>query len=415
MRALFTEGSGVANSAKPFCSIRDIYRGSEQVRPIILTFTAHYLPGFKGGGPIRTIASMVEQLGDEFDFHIVTSDRDLGDISPFPSVKTNTWIRHGRAHVFYASNERRARRTLSRSLKDKSVSLIYLNSLFSLRATLFPLLQWRVGLLPAAPVLLAPRGELSPGALGIKALKKKLFLRMARTIGLYKSVVFHSSSELEAKDIRREFPNARVMVAPNLSERGGVLMNAKPLANRDAVLRVAFLSRVSPKKNLLFALRILGSLSTPTTFDIFGIIEDREYWSACERVIETLPNHIQAKFQRELRPEDVEATLAAYDLFLFPTLGENYGHVIREALSAGLPVLTSDQTPWMDLETRNAGAALSLDNPRGFVAWIEKFARLGSAERNKMRESAHAYGNDEEKAAQDRMANQVMMNSVLGL
>jgi hypothetical protein len=42
--------------------------------------------------------------------------------------------------------------------------------------------------------------------------------------------------------------------------------------------------------------------------------------------------------------------LAEYDLFLFPTLGENYGHVISEALASGCPVVISDQTPWRNLE-----------------------------------------------------------------
>lgn len=40
------------------------------MNPTILTFTGHYLPGVNGGGPIRTIISMVEALGDEFDFRI---------------------------------------------------------------------------------------------------------------------------------------------------------------------------------------------------------------------------------------------------------------------------------------------------------------------------------------------------------
>ena len=47
-------------------------------RPIILSFAGHYLPGYKAGGPIRSIANMVDQLGDEFDFRIVAGDRDLG-------------------------------------------------------------------------------------------------------------------------------------------------------------------------------------------------------------------------------------------------------------------------------------------------------------------------------------------------
>jgi hypothetical protein len=32
----------------------------------ILVITGYYLPGYKGGGPIRTLANMVDRLGSRF-------------------------------------------------------------------------------------------------------------------------------------------------------------------------------------------------------------------------------------------------------------------------------------------------------------------------------------------------------------
>ena len=49
----------------------------------ILTFVDYYLPGYKAGGPIRTIANMVSQLGGEFEFLIVTRERDFLDTVPY--------------------------------------------------------------------------------------------------------------------------------------------------------------------------------------------------------------------------------------------------------------------------------------------------------------------------------------------
>lgn len=178
-------------------------------------------------------------------------------------------------------------------------------------------------------------------------------------------------------------------------------------------LRAVFLSRISPKKNLLGALEMVKQLSIPLTFDIYGVIEDREYWRRCEDEIAELPEHINAGFQRTLLPEEVEEVLAQYDFFFFPTLGENYGHVIREALSAGLPTLISDQTPWCDLAERNAGAALPLHDSQAFVAWIEAFAKLGPEQRQEMRRAAHERGTDEAKAAQDRQANRTMFRGMV--
>ena len=71
-------------------------------RPVVLVLTSHYLPGYKAGGPIRTIRNLVAALGDEFDFRIVTSDHDFGERRTFPSIATGGWNRVEAASVFYA-------------------------------------------------------------------------------------------------------------------------------------------------------------------------------------------------------------------------------------------------------------------------------------------------------------------------
>ncbi|MBM0171285.1 glycosyltransferase family 4 protein [Altererythrobacter sp. C41] len=380
------------------------------MQPTILTFVGHYLPGYKAGGPIRTVAAMVDQLGDDFAFHIVTADRDLGDDAPYQNIIANRWTPVGKAQVFYRSPGASGWQALRTALKAMSVDLIYLNSLFSPGATLRPLLEQRLGRLPPAAVLLAPRGELSLGALKVKAAKKHAFLRIAKAIGLYRGVTFHASSDHEANDIRRELGDRDIAVALDLSQQGGPL---RDLDISPGSLRAVFLSRISPKKNLLGALEILKNVRVPITYDIYGIIEDKEYWKACEAVIAKLPEHVHARFRRELRPEEAEGVLAGYDFFFFPTLGENYGHVIREALSAGLPTLISDQTPWGDLKEQGAGAALPLDDRQGFITWIHAFAELSIEERQAMRRAAHARGNDESKATRDRENNRAMLYSML--
>src|ERR1017187_10473701 len=67
----------------------------------ILTLTDCYVPGYKSGGPLRSIENLVAALGGEFDFRIVTLDRDLGDKLPFPGVVRNRWVRVGHADVMY--------------------------------------------------------------------------------------------------------------------------------------------------------------------------------------------------------------------------------------------------------------------------------------------------------------------------
>lgn len=55
----------------------------------VLVCVPHYLPGMKAGGPIRSLGHLVEHLGEEFEFSLLTADRDLGDTRPYPNVPIN--------------------------------------------------------------------------------------------------------------------------------------------------------------------------------------------------------------------------------------------------------------------------------------------------------------------------------------
>jgi glycosyltransferase involved in cell wall biosynthesis len=78
------------------------------------------------------------------------------------------------------------------------------------------------------------------------------------------------------------------------------------------------------------------------------------------------------RYEGEIAHERVGQVFAEHDLFLFPTLGENFGHVIAEALLAGCPVLTSDQTPWRNLETLGVGWDIPLSNTERFRSVLQQ-------------------------------------------
>ena len=390
------------------------------IRPVILTFAGAYLPGFKAGGPIRSLANMAKQLGDEFDFRIVVPDRDLGDTSAYPSVDVDRWNAVDKAQVFYRSPGAAGWRALLAALQQIDYDLIYLNSFFSPDSSLRPLLYRRIGKLRRRPVLLAPRGEFSPGALALKPIKKQAFLKLAEAIGLHSETLFQASSDHEAADIQRVISPKRILTSSNISVACDLQQSDyQPIdraSNRRSghPLKGVFLSRVSPKKNLAGALSILARVSCPVTYDIYGPIEDQTYWAQCLKLKAALPAHVTVQYLGELRPEEVETVLPAYDFFFLPTLGENYGHVIREALSAGLPVLISNQTPWRNLAAASVGAELPLDQPEAFVAWIESFSRLEHKDWTAIRQAARRLGNDPVKLARDLAANRSMLHAALG-
>ncbi len=364
------------------------------MRPVILTFIHYCLPGYRAGGPTRTIANMVERLGDEFEFRIVTLDRDMGDDCPYPDVLPDTWMPHGKALVCYVSSKSFGLRKIIDIVRSTPHDVIYLNSFFDLRFTQQVLVNHRLGRLCGRPIVIASRGEFSAGALRIKWWKKFVFIWLAKLINLYDGLTWQASSLREAEDIQRALSvgqdmagrlvvSGHVAVAPDLSDSGPIAdlsVGAKLWHGLDAPLRACFLSRISPMKNLDFALRVLKQVRVPVRFAIYGPIEDAAYWADCKALIAKLPPNIKVVHEGAIEPEQVVPTLRQNDLFLFPTRGENFGHVIHEALRAGLPLLISDQTPWQRLAEQGVGWDLPLGDISKFARRIEEVAGWSDTE-----------------------------------
>ena len=362
-------------------------------RPIILTFVRYYLPGYKSGGPIRTIANIVEMLGDEFDFRIVTSDRDATDTEPYSGLADGEWKKVGKAHVRYLSPSQKGLRRIAAILRETPHDVLYLNSFFDPEFTQKPLLARRLGLSPKIRCVIAPRGEFSQGALKLKAGKKKAFLLATRAVRLYRELEWQASSEREKTDIRRTLGSIaqNIRIAVNLPDRRVHALPPFVPCDEGEPLRIVFLSRISPMKNLDFALDVLREVKVPVTLDIYGPIRDDAYWLHCEDLMSRLPNSVQAVYRGSVEHDDVGAILSRHDLFFLPTLGENYGHVIFESLAAGTPVLIADTTPWRNLADAGVGWDFPLKRPQAFADSIETMARLCPAEIVAMRRRALSF------------------------
>ncbi|MFB9985609.1 glycosyltransferase [Mesorhizobium kowhaii] len=315
----------------------------------VLCVVDFYLPGFRGGGPIRTLANMCEALCSNVEFFIFTRDRDLGSDEPYPGVRANKWLRSPNGFIYYADPRKFNASHMVKATELHSFDVLYLNSFFGYRSSISIYLKQRLVQGNGPNVCIAPRGEFSGGALSIKRLKKRMYLSCAKLVGLYRSVHWHASTPLEAEDIQRQFPYSRGKIhlaADPVSAAGKYSMPPEHSRKTAGQLAIAFISRISPMKNLAGLLEILSRVDRKIKLTIFGPIEDAAYWQNCQAMIERLPSHIAVEYRGMLEPDEVSATFAAFDLFAFPTLGENFGHVIFEALRAGTPVLVSDRTPW---------------------------------------------------------------------
>lgn len=353
----------------------------------ILIIMGRYLPGYKDGGPVRSIKNLTDFLGKEYNFKILTCDRDHGDTEAYPNIKVNGWNCVGNAEVYYVRPKGFSQKLIVELAKQ--VDLIYVCGCFNDYA-INTLIANRLGKIKV-PVVVAAMGLFSPGALRIKSLKKNTFINVFNMLGLFKNVYWSATSEMEVSDILNVVKTDRkkIMIAEDLPR---AVQKTKIEKNKKAgELKVVFISRFSPQKNLLQAIKILRQVRSNVEFTLYGPDEDKDYWAECQKELNKLPDNVKWEWKGNLDSEKVIETLKNQEVFLFPTQGENFGHVIQEALSAGCPCIISDQTPWQDFESQGVGYVLSLKDDRPFVEAIERYAAMEQEEFQEVSEKAHQY------------------------
>nr|WP_257571326.1 glycosyltransferase [Tetragenococcus halophilus] len=149
-------------------------------------------------------------------------------------------------------------------------------------------------------------------------------------------------------------------------------------------LRLVFISRITPKKNLDFALEVINEISSgEVIFDIYGPKEDEEYWEKCRQKFNN-NKKVFINYKGNLSHQQVMSTFFEYDFFFFPTWSENFGHVITEAMASDCPVIISDNTPWNEINDYHSGFSLSLDNKNKFIKTIENLLNLTDDEYKKI-------------------------------
>ena len=331
----------------------------------ILIFIGGFFPGQKYGGPPVSVDNFCS-LMKEFDCYIVTSDHDNGSAERYKGIQDG-WNERGNSKVLYLSDkEYFSIRKINEIVKATNPDWIYLQSLFQ-DITLLGLIAAKKN---KTKVMLAPRGELCAGAFK-KKYKKLPYILGLKLCGLLGSLQYQSTSEEETNAIHRYLgaEYKRIHFLTNIP--------SVPIQNYGRTYkqrhngRFVFLSRIHPKKNLKYAIECLNYVKGSVCFDIYGPVEDIKYWEECNECISQLPFRIHVNYCGLASHDEVHQIFSKYDAFVFPTNSENFGHVIAEALIVGCPVIISDQTPWNEINSFNAGWAIPLNDKKRFINAIQ--------------------------------------------
>lgn len=353
------------------------------MKPKILIFIDWFTPAFKAGGPIKSVSNIVNTLYNDFDFYIITSDRDINTVKPFENITFNRWVKENHYSIIYLTPDKRDN-WIKSHIKEYDYDCYYLNSFFSKNYTIKPLLI--LNKFRSKKVIVAPRGMLGEASLAIKPIKKKIFIKLAKFLGYYKNVVWHATSEDEVKNIIFQFGStSNINTAANISNCN---IEKQTIVKESGKLNLVFFSRISPIKNLHLALHILKDLKN-VSLAIYGTLEDQDYWKECLSIIKE--NNLNAHYKGLIIPKNVLSTLSKYHFLLLPTSHENYGHAIVEALTAGCGIIISDNTPWRNLTEKKIGWDINLDDKTKFIDTLKHCVKMEQGEYNSIRNNCYNF------------------------
>ena len=338
------------------------------MRNNILVIYPYFAPAQKAGGVVSSLVNLVIAL-KEYNFFVITTNTDL-DGSVLEGVTPNIWCNFGTncEVLYYNKNARIDYRAIA---QEKSISTVYINGIYGYTFFVKPLLElnkWKYN--EGNQIIISPRGMIQKGSLSIKPFKKKVYFGLLNLLLLFRNIKWHSTDKQEDIDIR-EFFNTNLVTLAKDSPSNTPSFLSKQNYRQDGIVRLIFLSLITEKKNLLFLLKLLNDNKPQNVqLDIHGPIKDSGYWQDCLKLINN-NNHF-ISYKGEAPTSEVCAIINSYDYLVLPTLGENFGHVIFESLTAGTPVLISEFTPWKELETNGVGWNLVLDEN----VWLEKINNL---------------------------------------
>ena len=341
-----------------------------------------FLPAYKAGGPIQSVANLINNFTENIEYYIFCGDVDLNN-EPLTNITKGAWLSYNNhTKIWYAPKENLSQ-TLASQIENLKPEIIYIIGLFNWHFNIVPLLFSK-----AEKKILSVRGMLHPGALTQKKLKKRIFLHVLKLFNVSDKVIFHATNKVEETFIKNEFgAKSKVVIAGNFARN---MIKNIPLEKNIGFLKMVTIALISPMKNHLLVLKALMLCTENICYNIYGPVKEAQYWEECVTQIKLLPKNITVQYHGEILPEKVNNILAENHLFIMPSKSENFGHALAEALASGKPVITSNTTPWNELQENKAGINVEPTEVDINEA-IRFFASLNNEEYKKYAEGAGNY------------------------
>lgn len=327
----------------------------------ILHVTPSYYPAVRWGGPIFSTKAIVDWIARnrEVELRVLTTNAAGPGRDDVLALEAEQTVMPEGYEVIY--KRRVAGNGISPGLLAalpggvRRADIVHLTATYS-----FPTLPTLlVARLMGKPVVWSPRGAIQASAEWEDAPHqglKRAFERVAAALAP-RGTVLHVTGLSEARATARRMPGFAIATIPNS-------VDISPIEARlpapEGATRLLFLSRVHEKKGLSVLVEVMRSLPPSFVLDIYGTGEP-DYLAQLHREIAAADLTGRIAFHGQVDGAEKAAVFASADIFVLPSFSENFGIVVAEALAHGVPVVTTDRTPWTELDDRECGRCVPLE------------------------------------------------------
>jgi glycosyltransferase involved in cell wall biosynthesis len=229
-------------------------------------------------------------------------------------------------------------------LKSEKPAIVHVNGIWSPQNWGFQKEAEKLGI----KVILSPHGMLEPWIMANNPWKKKIGLFLYQKKAIQNATYIHATALMESASIKALGFKNPICIIPNGIDLGDV----KEIKTFYGTKKMVFLSRIHPKKGIELLLEAWRNSNTNGwTLEIAGN-GDANYIENLNQSAQDLKNvHFVGAKYGEAKWNFIRSA----DVMVLPTHSENFGIVVAEALAVGVPVITTQGTPWEDLEIYQCG------------------------------------------------------------
>lgn len=352
----------------------------------LLIMASLFYPQKNGGGPPVSIMNVVQVIKDEFEIFIISKNHEVGLTEKLAGIEQG-WTTYDFGKVYYFNHGNHTVQNVFQLIREINPDVIYQNSFFSFDDVI-PVLLYKkrnkqVGL------VIAPRGEMCENRFAVGKIKKEVYIKTLKLLGLLKNVKYQATGDEEKHDIERylgvESENIYNINNFSVADENAVCKLEKQVG----VLKLCFIARIQDTKNLLYGIERLKKVCGQVEYDVYGPIENKEYYEKCFSV--KLPTNVRVNYCGTVNHDDVGKVVSQYHVYYMPTIGENYGHSIVESMLYARPVVISNMTPWTSINEVSGGYAIPLEQPEIFEQKLNELCQMDDGEYQKMCAVAKKY------------------------